>query len=67
MRPSSLLPALLFTVVTSCAPRAPLEAPAPATTGVNPAAPLTAAQQLWVERVEGTSAKQRRYLACARE
>ena len=50
MRPSSLLPALLFTVVTSCAPRAPLEAPAPATTGVNPAAPLTAAQQLWVER-----------------
>ncbi len=50
MRPSSLLLALLFSAVTSCAPRAVLEGPAPASTGINPAAPLTAVQQQWVER-----------------
>lgn len=50
MRPSSLFLALLFTVATSCAPRAVLEAPAPAAVGINPAAPLTAVQQQWVER-----------------
>ena len=49
MRLSPAFLTVLFTVATSCA-RSAFEAPAPATPGINPAAPLTAAERQWVDR-----------------